>query len=74
MLSYYLTPGDTDDRNMKVMGSLTKNLFSKLIGDRGYLSQKLFEDLYSRGIQLITKIKRNMKNKLMVLQDKLLLR
>ena len=74
ILSFYLTTGDTDDRNTKVMGSLTKNLFSKLIGDRGYLSQKLFEDLYSKGIQLITKIKRNMKNKLMVLQDKLLLR
>ena len=74
ILSFYLTPGDTDDRNTKVMGSLTKNLFSTLFGDRGYLSQKLFEDLYSRGIQLITKIKKNIKNKLMVLQDKLLLR
>jgi hypothetical protein len=74
ILSYCLTPGDTDDRNMNIMGKLTKGLFGKLIGDKGYLSKKLFEILHSKGIKLITKIKKNMKNKLMLLEDKLLLR
>jgi hypothetical protein len=49
-------------------------LFGKLFGDKGYLSQKLFEDLHSKGIELIAKLKKNMKNRLMYLKDKLLLR
>ena len=42
--------------------------------DRGYISQKLFEELYERGLQLITKAKKNMKNRLVKLIDKILLR
>ena len=42
--------------------------------NKGYLSKKLFETLWDKGIQLITKIKKNMKNQLMPLIDKLLLR
>ena len=49
-------------------------LIGKLIGDRGYISSKLSKKLFSKGIQLITKIRKNMKNKLMNLSDKLLLR
>ena len=37
-------------------------------------TKKLFENLYQKGIQLITNIKKNMKNKFMLLIDKLLLR
>ena len=43
-------------------------------GDKGYISQKLFELLFDDGIQLVTKLKRNMKNKLMSVFDKLMLR
>ncbi|MBE8424551.1 transposase, partial [Leptospira borgpetersenii serovar Balcanica] len=50
------------------------NIYGKLFGDRGYISQSLFESLYEKGIQLITKLKKNMKNKLMPLVDKILLR
>ncbi|EKP06141.1 transposase, IS4-like family protein [Leptospira kirschneri str. 200803703] len=46
----------------------------KLFGDRGYISQSLFESLYEKGIQLITKLKKNMKNKLIPFVDKILLR
>lgn len=74
LLSFVLTPGNTDDRNKKVIKSLTKNLKGKLFGDRGYLSQKLFEELLEDGIQLITKLRQNMKNKLMQNIDKILLR
>lgn len=74
LISFYVTKGNVDDRNGKVISRLTSDIFGKLFGDRGYLSQKLFEELYQRNIQLITKIKRNMKNKLMLLADKLLLR
>jgi hypothetical protein len=43
-------------------------------GDKGYISQALFELLFKQNLQLITKIKKNMKNKLMPMADKILLR
>jgi Transposase DDE domain len=49
-------------------------LWGKLFGDRGYISQELFEQLWAHGLQLITKLKRNMKNRLRPVIDKLLLR
>jgi len=45
-----------------------------LFADRGYLSQKLFEKLLENNIHLITKLKKNMKNKLVNFSEKLLLR
>ncbi len=53
---------------------LVRPLFRKLFGDRGYLSQALFEQLWEQGVQLVTKVRNNMKNKLLPLFDKLLLR
>ncbi|NJM68493.1 MAG: IS982 family transposase [Acaryochloris sp. RU_4_1] len=68
-----VTPGNTDDR--KPVLTLLKGLSGKVLADRGYISQSLFETLLTQmGIQLITKPKRNMKNKLMPLIDKLLTR
>jgi len=72
LLGVMITAGNVDDR--KPVPAMTKKLFGKLFGDRGYISQKLFEELYERGLQLITKLKKNMKNKLMPMIDKLLLR
>lgn len=74
ILSFFVTPGDVDDRNLEVIEKISSKLFGKLFADRGYISQKLFENLYSKGIHLITRLKKNMKNKLMLLQDKILLR
>ncbi|AMX58252.1 hypothetical protein LBK6_07840 [Leptospira borgpetersenii serovar Hardjo] len=68
LLSFMVTPGNVDDRNLKVIFPLSKNIYGKLFGDRGYISQSLFESLYEKGIQLITKLKKNMKNKLMPLE------
>jgi len=74
LLSFCLTAGNVDDRNIEVIDKLCRELYGKLFADRGYISGKLFEYLFKRGIQLITKIKKNMKNKLMDFTDKLLLR
>ncbi len=74
ILSFYVTPGNVDDRNKDVISSLTKKVFGKLYGDRGYIKQELFEELLKKGLVLVTKIKKNMKNKLMDLTDKILLR
>lgn len=74
IISVCLTAGNVDDRNMDVINRLTKEIYGKLFADRGYLSQKLFNHLFEKGITLITKLKKNMKNKLMDFGDKLLLR
>jgi len=74
LLSFCLTAGNVDDRDWDTISRLTAEIFGKLFADRGYLSQKLFEKLYSRNITLFTKLKKNMKNKLIDFQDKLLLR
>jgi hypothetical protein len=66
-------PGNTDDRTP--VPKLLQRLFGKVFGDRGYVSQKLALRLWQQsGIQLITRLRRNMKNRLMLLSDKLLLR
>src|SRR5260363_146688 len=41
--------------------------------DKGYVSQPLFDSLLERGLHLLTRLKKNMKNKRMPLVDKLLL-
>lgn len=74
ILSFCLTSGNVDDRDENVMNSLTKEIFGKLFADRGYISQKLFENLLKKDITLITRAKKNMKNKLMDLYDRLMLR
>ena len=72
LLACQLTPGSVDDR--KPLPDLAKTLWGKLFGDKGYISQPLFEQLFSQGLELITSIRKNMKNRLMALSDKLLLR
>jgi transposase InsO family protein len=68
IIAYMLTAGNVDDR--VPVPNLSKNLF----GDKGYISQELFMKLYEKGVEIITRLKRNMKNKLMPLVDKILLR
>jgi hypothetical protein len=72
LLACQITPGNVDDR--KPVPHLAQRLFGKLLGDKGYLSQQLFEQLFAQGIELLTPIRRNMKNRLVTLSDKWLLR
>jgi hypothetical protein len=63
--------GNKDDR--KHFSSMIKDIFGKVFGDRGYISKELFNDLLDKNIQLITRIKKGMKNILMPLNDRALL-
>ena len=74
IIQWMLTPGNTDDREPLKNGDFTRKLFGKIFADRGYISQDLFEMLFVDDIHLVTKIKKNMKNSLMNLYDKILLR
>lgn len=72
ILSFCLTPGNVDDR--APVRDLVRDLVGKLFGDRGYISQPLHEDLWEQGLELITRLKKNMRDRLMLLWDKLMLR
>jgi hypothetical protein len=74
ILSFCLTPGNIDDRDPKTINTLTKKLFGKLFADKGYISQPLFEMLFNDGLHIVTGIRSNMKNRLMPLLDRILLR
>ena len=74
ILNFVITPGNVDDREpLKNIDFLNK-IFGKLFADKGYIGQKLFEQLFIEGILLITGLERNMKNCLMSMNDKILLR
>jgi transposase len=73
LLAVCLTPGNVDDR--RPVPRLVRRLFGKLFGDRGYISQALAEQLLTtQGLVMITKIRKNMRERLLAATDKLLLR
>ena len=72
LLAFQITPGNVEDR--RPADELTQGLTGEPVGDRGYISQRLFKVLWNRGSQLITKLRKSMHNKLLPLADKLLLR
>ena len=74
IIDMVFTRANVDDRKPLEASNILKKVFGKLFGDRGYIKQSLFEDLFVNGIHLITKMRKNMKNSLMDISDKLLLR
>ncbi len=72
IVAFQLTPGNIADVTM--LETLTKGLWGKLFGDKGYISAKQAESLFIRGVQLITGLRAKMKQKLIPLMDKILLR
>ncbi len=74
ILSFYLTQGNTSDNNIDIITKMTKEIFGKVFGDKGYINQALSDILFNDGIQLITAVRRNMKEKALSNEEKLLLR
>ena len=74
LLAFHLTKGNIDDRNLEVMTAMTKDVFGKLFGDKGYISKALKQLLFDDGIQLITKVRKNMKTQNLSDIDAILLR
>ncbi len=75
LLAFVLSPGNVDDRVPVPL--LVKQLWGKLFADKGYIKQKLFEQLFEQGIHLITppkKSKKKQETRLLPLMDKLLAR
>lgn len=74
ILDFVITQGNVDDRAPLKDGAFLSKIYGKLFADKGYVGQKLFEQLFINGIHLITGIRSNMKNCLMSINDKILLR
>lgn len=69
--AFQLTSGKTHD--LVPVDFLPQKLFGHLFGDKAYLHQKMFKELYERGLKLVTNIRTTMKNKLMNPWEKLML-
>ena len=74
ILSFTITQANVDDREPLKNEGFLKGIFGKLFADKGYISKKIADILFVDGVHLITQLKNNMKNCLMTLSDKILLR
>ena len=74
ILNFAITQANVDDREPLKNESFLKAVFGKLFADKGYISEKLTNILFVNDIHLVTSIRNNMKNSLMTMSDKILLR
>ncbi|MFC2138274.1 IS982 family transposase [Bacteroidota bacterium] len=74
ILDFLFTQGNVDDREPLKDKNFHSNIFGKLYGDKGYIGKTLFENLFIDGVHLVTKLRKNMKNSLMHINDKILLK
>ena len=63
ILRVLVTPANVDDR--KGLDSITHGIIGKIFADKGYLGKDFFKELFERGLQVVTGVKKNMKNMLM---------
>lgn len=64
LINFKITKGARSD--CKEVESLVKSLQGLLFGDKGYISKKLFDTLFSNGLKLITRQRKNMKQKIIL--------
>ncbi len=74
IVNFMLTRANVDDRNETVIKGLTDKVFGKLYADKGYISQSLFGRLFDQGVHIVTGLRTNMKQRLIPLYDKIMLR
>ena len=74
ILNFTITQANVDDRQPLKQQRFLDRIYGKLFADKGYIGKSLMQMLFIDGVQLITSIKNNMKNSLMTMRDKILLR
>jgi len=74
IVAIQITKGNVGDRKAFEEMVIQKELKGKCYSDRSYISKELFDRLYRRGLMLITGVRINMKNYLMPILDKIMLR
>lgn len=74
ILNFTITQANVDDRTPLKKKSFLNKIYGKIYADKGYIGKDLLQILFTDGLHLITHIKNNMKNSLMTMSDKILLR
>ena len=74
IIKVMFTGANIADNNINQMLKLFDKLQGWLFADKGFINQSAFEQLMQKGLQVITGIRTNMKNKLMNFNQKLLLK
>ncbi|WP_298288819.1 IS982 family transposase [uncultured Lutibacter sp.] len=74
ILTFTITQANVDDRAPLKTERFLDKIFGKLFADKGYIGKELAQLLFVDGVQMITQVKNNMKNCLMTMSDKILLR
>jgi hypothetical protein len=72
IMAVKITKGNVDDR--APVAEITKGLQGVVAEDKGYITKKLFEECYRKGLKIITGIRKTMKNILMPFAEKTILR
>lgn len=72
ILSFLITQGNVSD--VAVLEKLSVGLMGKLFGDKGYISSEVTAKLLEKGVELFTTLRSNMKQKLLAVTDRILLR
>lgn len=73
IMNAFFTLGNVADNHLPTMIRLFSKLKGWAFADKGFINQKAVEQLLSKGLHLITGIRQNMKNKLINMEQKLLL-
>ena len=74
MVQAFVTPGNVSDGATATLKRLFKGLTGFAFADKGFVNSKAFPILFEQGLKLITSIRSNMKNKLVILHEKMLLK
>ena len=74
LLDFVITQANVDDRTPLKQDNFLKKIFGSLYADKGYISKQLSALLFDQGLHLVTGIRNNMKNVIMTMRDKILLR
>ncbi len=74
ILNFTITQANVDDRQPLKQERFLDKIYGKLFADKGYIGKDLMQMLFVDGVQLITSVRNNMKNSLMTMSDKILLR
>ena len=70
LFNFMITPGDVDDKKPLEYKAFVRFIYGKLVADKVYIDNNIFQCLFVDGIQLITKLKNYMKGTLMSVSDR----
>ena len=74
LIRAFVTSGNQADNSEKTIRRLFKQLTGFVYADKGFIHQNMVGEFIEKGLRIITGIKMNMKNKLIEMQHKLLLK